>query len=1041
MPQGRASRTSGQSQTPSQPPSSPSAATPIPTVNPAPGALTPANAPPGTVLWNDQYMPLRDALTLVRTQANIGTRDSVERSRMLFRAIDFAATRSHNMQASFDQAFLEVFENFPAALNPIRGDIAATLMRGRAARSDAQRSSTLANQLLRFGWATSYQIDVLIPSLFGTYPFLPPRSTIEDLRRLQNQNIPLRYVLRTAELARQKRIIDHINSQNARWESANPNTRPSNPQYNIVCHLQPADIKQAGKAPDRQLVLPDFPASRDARPLLRDFPLLQDYSFVEGFFLKRMPDKVHTQQAPAELRLIKAATSKPESFAKAGEQVATDQVPPKTPPQPPKTPKRHRSSSASGSEWRSEASPTSSEGTPRKKGDERKFTKLNPKDPSGTTPDVKKRRTAQGTTSDKAPGTSPEEAQLSTNEKVVSLLTGLLMDIDPVPDFIMQEMQRVPSQLNATNPLSNPTPFQQNLWQWTLAHLGFYGDASTGKHGDIITAGVNLTSESLFAQGQALVHAVKFKYPTSTAAWVMRLWLESNRMSLLARRATYSGEDYIRAVQGWFADTVRARRERDPRAGQHFVIGEDVFDADTSDGAFFPLTASPQLIDDLLTPDMWDNLPQRRTEPRYNFDTGIDDEVDIAPGYLSGETIYTLMRLLIRGHATQRTWVTPPTVFSPLFDPQQRIGPYRNLTQEQADAHTNAVIANRGLDLPDLNFRGNIAIPINVRGNHWVLAFILRMDINHNDIGRDHIFIMDSMGDRQTYSTIQHTLELWMNSRHISRYAGFEGRPRVWENVRSQLQTNGYDCGIFVIENARYLENGRGLGPTPNMPHISGAIRATYAANVMDRIQSYRNNLPGPPPPNREVGSPVTLGEFWSKVPPTKFKPESGSPIVSTFEQRIQGSPVIGSLQAMRRNPLGKLDYNLVDETTRRIERDLNISNPTPLTPPAPPQQGGTIRSPPISPLQLPPAGRVQPGTGLPRSPSGGIPQSTRDRIQQPASGQPPGASIGGRRSAGASRTGSREGQSGVAPGSRLRTVSTPKKPEVQDETDEDADK
>ena len=137
---------------------------------------------------------------------------------------------------------------------------------------------------------------------------------------------------------------------------------------------------------------------------------------------------------------------------------------------------------------------------------------------------------------------------------------------------------------------------------------------------------------------------------------------------------------------------------------------------------------------------------------------------------------------------------------------------------------------------------GNMLVPIHVDSNHWILVYL--------DFNNRILYYMDSMEDPSRRQRIVAQIRELLKSLHTNA-------PGVWPDLniglqesplRSGQQETAYDCGLFVIDNARHLV--RGLTPNSQFArealYLRGLLLETFMNNsrlMGEQAQNRHNRL------------------------------------------------------------------------------------------------------------------------------------------------------------------------------------------------------
>jgi hypothetical protein len=120
-------------------------------------------------------------------------------------------------------------------------------------------------------------------------------------------------------------------------------------------------------------------------------------------------------------------------------------------------------------------------------------------------------------------------------------------------------------------------------------------------------------------------------------------------------------------------------------------------------------------------------------------------------------------------------------------------------TRMEGNLRLGHVFKTRGISPANFLDVDTITLPINQGGNHWVCAIIRPR--------RREILFMDSFGGKGAPAIA--TIHKFLGTYLAAKYDASE-----WRDVQIKIprQTNGHDCGMFVITNCIYLS----LGLDPN---------------------------------------------------------------------------------------------------------------------------------------------------------------------------------------------------------------------------------
>jgi hypothetical protein len=142
--------------------------------------------------------------------------------------------------------------------------------------------------------------------------------------------------------------------------------------------------------------------------------------------------------------------------------------------------------------------------------------------------------------------------------------------------------------------------------------------------------------------------------------------------------------------------------------------------------------------------------------------------------------------------------------------------------------------------------------PLNVSNVHWKLAFmdVAVRDVNNNAI----VYIMDS-------ASTGALSEQWDILNRLREIAKMHGRAGIMQRfIQSPQQTDGFNCGLFVIYNARWIMsnyNGTYESLLGNkLTKYPGDLRRQYATEVFQsyyehgKIPLFPTNYPSLLPPN-----------------------------------------------------------------------------------------------------------------------------------------------------------------------------------------------
>ena len=172
----------------------------------------------------------------------------------------------------------------------------------------------------------------------------------------------------------------------------------------------------------------------------------------------------------------------------------------------------------------------------------------------------------------------------------------------------------------------------------------------------------------------------------------------------------------------------------------------------------------------------------------------------------------------------------PPTLWTPI-QRNAELAP-RDVPEQVGDQRMDAYINDAAIALPrsatadGTPWRGNIVIPVNVNGNHWVTVYARDNPI---DRSRPQIFIMDSFDSERNRHTITRALNRWFASLAMRAYFGVPNgvvNPQ-YNNLRSNIQGNVWDCGLYALENAIHLDRGNSNAPIVEASARRTAIGAT----------------------------------------------------------------------------------------------------------------------------------------------------------------------------------------------------------------------
>jgi Ulp1 family protease len=102
----------------------------------------------------------------------------------------------------------------------------------------------------------------------------------------------------------------------------------------------------------------------------------------------------------------------------------------------------------------------------------------------------------------------------------------------------------------------------------------------------------------------------------------------------------------------------------------------------------------------------------------------------------------------------------------------------------------------------------HILIPCNISNSHWILFLV--------SISEKTVFSLDSMG--QNCSRLARGIFNWLRKESLYSTVCFDRKEWKYATMRVQIQSNGVDCGVHVLKNARCLCDNM------NVEHESGGI-------------------------------------------------------------------------------------------------------------------------------------------------------------------------------------------------------------------------
>ena len=188
----------------------------------------------------------------------------------------------------------------------------------------------------------------------------------------------------------------------------------------------------------------------------------------------------------------------------------------------------------------------------------------------------------------------------------------------------------------------------------------------------------------------------------------------------------------------------------------------------------------------------------------------------------------------------------------------------------------------------------DIYIPLNIGAHHILIAIIP---------DRHEYYIVNSLGDPAVNALWGRRIDSWLCSQWARRYGYLiPGRPWTQQTLESSQQSNGRDCGVFVIHNFRSMIRRRpGAVPTALiMPNQT--VRAEITQEIHQAVQASQQAYWN------------TAVARWTATPQPNW-PSDRQDGVGTLDQRLNRT------RAHRLPTPGPSNWN-GDEALRRLARN-----------------------------------------------------------------------------------------------------------------------
>ncbi len=148
---------------------------------------------------------------------------------------------------------------------------------------------------------------------------------------------------------------------------------------------------------------------------------------------------------------------------------------------------------------------------------------------------------------------------------------------------------------------------------------------------------------------------------------------------------------------------------------------------------------------------------------------------------------------------------------------------FKNKLQTDTPLQVRAVLTKR-LQTARLSFRqvNQILIPCNLRDNHWTLVSIrtdLKTILHYDSLGGSTTLVYDCLN--------------WMQTVHADEGLPFNRIQWTVGHGDSPVQTNGFDCGVFLCATALFLRAHLPLNFTAEqMPRIRQRLASTILSSL-----------------------------------------------------------------------------------------------------------------------------------------------------------------------------------------------------------------
>ena len=432
------------------------------------------------------------------------------------------------------------------------------------------------------------------------------------------------------------------------------------------------------------------------------------------------------------------------------------------------------------------------------------------------------------------PDSGPARSKIGEDQQralEVSLNFGLQVLADQeVPRIDIAAIQRAVYTTNRPPvPLENPTALQERMWNWSLRQVRHAATSEVQSTEENTFLLQDINNQNRYMEVTQLLSAMRSSESTQALGiqiLAVQCLVTGMAMNMETNLELHTGAEYLDRLVTYFSRIVRRRRAIDSRLGRSFTIGDDFCAADLRYGTFTPLQVDVRTFENLTVTEV-----TRDPDP----DLG-EDRREMIPGWFTDDTLHTLLRsLLPNARETQRTYIIPPAVWTPLQRHAEAEGPESDRRQAANEYIDTAAVAPPRDHAGNFPWRGNIVIPNNY-GGHWSLVYI-RHDSQNPD--RPQIFYMDSQRSANNRRQTQWALQRWFEHPALRGYFGnnfnFE-----YMGLESQQQFNTWDCGVFALENAIHLDRGN-----DNAPFVEAAARRTaIGAMLFQAIQELGNQLP-----------------------------------------------------------------------------------------------------------------------------------------------------------------------------------------------------